>query len=203
MTNSISNDRNDFRKCVVKMPDYCAAPTFPVNDKGLEQIDAIVDFIRRRFPQLTPEQCLKAFDLCAARELTHGSETVICDTYGRPLTIGIVGRVLAAFQSRLKMSVNTETTQQFEPVEKPSAEWHFERMLDEVKNTGQLSTFHPFKIIVKHMAESGMISFKPTVDKYKSNAVRSLAETMNQSTERAAVLKWLIEQNIVNNNQKQ
>jgi hypothetical protein len=143
--------------------------------------------------------------MVAAGVLTDGDNQIIVDTYGRPVTTGIVGRVLRAHQNQIKRMVTVNRPTNDEPViERPSPQWHFERMMNEVKSTGKLPAFHAFGIITKYMIEQKMIHSVPTERrKVYSNRVQSLADTLKNTSERSAVEKWLRENGHITNQNEQ
>lgn len=186
---------DSIRKSVQSIPEHIAAPPFPRTIEGRDAIVKIADFVAKWFPDVTPEQIDTAFEMVAAGVLTDGDNQIIVDTYGRPVTTGIVGRVLRAHQNQIKRMVTVNRPTNDEPtVDRPPAAWHFEKMMTEVRATGKLPAFHAFGIITKYMIEQKMIRSVPAERrKVYSNRVQSLADAMKQTSERSAVEKWLRE----------
>ena len=196
--NSISkHSRDDYRRAVVKIPNLCGAPQFEVNERGKQQIDEIVDFVLKYFKSINPDDLIESFELCAAGQLD-----VQANTYGRHVTVGVVGQVLAAMNRKKQLTVKIEKPISDEPVvERPPASWHFDRMLNEAIETGDITPFHAWSIIVPFMVKKQMIQEHeiPKVKKYNGH-VQSLADALGTSPERGIVRKWLIANNYIKNN---
>jgi hypothetical protein len=191
-------DMTELLKTIDHLPSYVGATPFTEDPTP---IIALANFILKRFPSIRSKTLVDAFEMGAAGDLYGDGKRLSVKSYGRPLSIDLVGEILRAYvewqrteQSRPKMVI-PQSHQLGAADTRATPEDLFNALLSEVKQTGILPEFYAYKLAYDHLVttnEIKPIEVKPK--KHYRGVVRALAETLRTHPERDAVAKWLIDQ---------
>jgi hypothetical protein len=196
LPNRQQNELIELLETIDALPTYLGASEFGADE---QPIIAIANFIIKYYPSFGKKELIEAVEMSAAGLLTDGNKVVRVTTFGKPLNIDMLGVVLSAYRDQQKAK-----PQRFgnrigaAPVERPTAEWHYDRMMAEVKATGTLPTFHAFTIIHKHMVEAGLIpdlpAPAPVVKRrmsFAASKLSTLSDALRNDRHRCAIQEYL------------
>lgn len=185
-------------KIVDTLPYYVGAKPFDDEEETMQSL--IANFIMKRY-KLTNNEVVDAFEMAAAGELYLDNKRVSLNTYGSTLDIEKVGIVLTAYRNQKnRQKIQPKRIEHKESkVETPSAKWHYDSMMEEVRKTGKMPKFRAFATIEQYMIEQGMLSEKKVVrEKYRSNRIKSIAEAVNSCDHRQRIASYLRSKGIIN-----
>ncbi len=197
------SERVDLLKAIDKLPYYIGAEPFG-NDEA--PIELLCNFIVRRYPNIRAASLLDAFELAAAGQLFTDSQPVDVRTYGKHIHMELAGRVLSAYAEKLRgertrpKAGAADGSNGSEEYFRPTPLWHYQHLLTEIQETGELPAVHLWETIVAHMASIGLIppyggDNKPKRrDKLK---VDSIGDVLRQSPHRIIVERYFLAQGLI------
>lgn len=138
-----------------ELPMYVGAPEFGDNTK---LIILMANYIMRQFPSIDSTKLVEAFELAASGKLYSNHKRINVSTYGRQLSIDTVGTVLGAYkqfkedEKRQPPPYIPSNRQLAEPKPEPvSDEWHYNHLLNYVKEHNAMPLAHLWESIFRHL----------------------------------------------------
>lgn len=192
------DDMRQLLRTIDELPSYVGAVPF---GEDPTPIIALANFIIKRFPSIRSKTLVEAFEMGAAGELWDGKNRVSVKSYGRPLSIDLVGDILRAFteHQRLERMRPPKAIPQTHRLEagdnRATPEGLFNSLLSEIKQTGEAPEFFAYKLVHDHLVSIGELTPVKPQKKYHRGTIRSLCETLRESPERNQVHKWLSDNN--------
>ena len=171
---------------LLNLPDYIGAQPFEDSEAGQNQIIKLADFIRRRFPKVSPKKMEEIFENAAAGMLLDNTgKPVSVNTYGKKIGIDLIGRTLGAYMIIESRKIKISAPAQDEMKAK-TPEDHYQELLEYVRENGELPPLRFWKLIHRHLAQKGELKEikEPSVpvSKFKGRIAQSMAEALKQKS---------------------
>jgi hypothetical protein len=197
-----SQDMTNLLKTIDELPSYVGAVPF---GEDPIPIIALANFILKRFPSIRSDTLVDAFEMGAAGDLWLDGKRLSVKSYGRLLSIDLVGEILRSYieyqrteRARPKGAI-PQSHRIGDGDTRATPEDLFNGLLSETKQTGKLPEFYAYKLVHDHLVSIDEIQPIQPKKKYHRGVIRSLADTLREHPERDAVAKWLIDQGHITN----
>jgi hypothetical protein len=167
-------------------------------------IDYLAGFITRRYPNIRAEQLLEAFEMAAAKQLFLGNKLVEVNTYGQPVHGDLVGSVLTAYNERARQIAAAPKRNEPAPDGgdhfKPTPQWHYEFLLKQINEDGELPAVQLWETIYAHMVVLGIVKAwkKPTdIRMGRKLKIDSIGDMMRADPYRLMIEKHFVEKKLI------
>ena len=165
---------------LASLPDYIGAQPFEESDRGQDQIIRLAEFIRRRFPSISPELLERIFEDAAAGILRDGTGAAVpVTTYGKKIGIELLGRVLGAWITGESRKVQIAVPK--EEIKAKSPQAHYVELWEYVDEHAELPPLRFWKMIHAYLVSTGELpelrAAAPEV-KRKGRAAQALGEAL-------------------------
>lgn len=193
-------ERIALKKAIDQLHLIVGAAPFGADEKP---IDYLASFIVRRYPNIRAENLIDAFELAAAKQLFLGNQIVEVKTFGQPVHGDLVGSVLTAYCEKLRVErvrPKTSVEQAEEERFRPTPQWHYEYMLRQIQEEGELPAIQLWETIYGYMVTLGLVKAWRKPEGVRANRklkIDSIGDMMRQDPYRLLIEKHFIETKIL------
>ena len=190
---------------IVLLPSYIGAPRFESIDNQFERersVISIANFIMKRFPKITAEQLVDAFEMAAAGELTEEGKMINPATFGKLINIEVIGRVLRAYAEWHRMKRIAPAKADFTKKALPEASRGPEAQYHELRNyvieNRKLPELRFWKVIHNYLVEKGLSNpIQEVKESEEMNVFEIMIEGRNATARINAIKSHFINEGIL------
>jgi hypothetical protein len=189
------DEKKELSKVIDRIPFMVGGEPF---GEDFRPVQELTSFIEARFPTVRAENVQEAFELAACGQLTDGAKPVDIRTYGKPVSMEFVGRVLAAYNDRQRQRTEiakpyTESIRMVGEIQKPTGEEMYNGMIEIIQRDGCMPFAYPWSIIYAYMVGRGWVQHvkKTEADSRRRRYAHLIGEQIDDDVERKAIERYL------------
>lgn len=161
------------------LPEYLGAQPFEDSERGQDQIIKLAEFIRRRFPAVSPDKLERIFEDAAAGILRDPTGAPVpVTTYGKKIGMELIGRVLGAWLTVESRKVQIISAK--DEIKVKTAEEHYTELSEYVDENGSLPPLRFWRMIHSYLVSTGDLPELKSASEHKpkGRAAQTLAEAI-------------------------